>query len=92
MDFIREADKIYLKDNNDHMIAVVTFPRLTDGVVNIDHTYVDDTLRGQGIAGKLMEEAVSYFRENNLKSKLTCSYAVKWFDEHKDCWDVLDKN
>jgi Predicted acetyltransferase len=89
MNFIHEPNKVYLNDDSHHMTAVVTFPKVQENMVNIDHTYVDNSLRGQGIAGKLMEETVSQLRENNLKAKLTCSYAVKWFDEHPECSDVL---
>lgn len=91
MNFIHEDHKIYLNDENQHMIAVVTFPRVQDNVVNIDHTYVDNSLRGQGIAGKLMNETVIQLREKNWKAKLTCSYAVKWFEEHPECSDVLEQ-
>ncbi len=90
IDFIKEANKIYLNDDNNQTIAVVAFPRISEGVVNIDHTFVDPSLRGQGVAGKLMEAAVAYFRANNLKVKPTCSYAVKWFSEHPECGDVLE--
>ncbi|MDF2906529.1 MAG: N-acetyltransferase [Herbinix sp.] len=92
MDFIQEANKIYLNDDNNHMIAVVTFPKVSEGVVNIDHTFVDPSLRGQGVASKLMEAAVAYFRSNNLKVKPTCSYAVKWFSENPEYEDVLTKS
>ncbi len=92
MDFIQEANKIYLNDDNNHMIAVVTFPKSPEGFVTLDHTFVDPSLRGQGVAGKLMEAAVAYFRSNDLKVKPTCSYAVKWFMEHPECEDVLVKN
>lgn len=91
MNFIHEQNKIYLNDANQHMIAVVTFPKIRDNVVNIDHTYVDGSLRGQGIAGKLMEETVAQLRNNGQKALLTCSYAVKWFEEHPECSDVLEK-
>lgn len=89
--FIHEPNRIYLKDENDHMTAVVTFPKVQENIVNIDHTYVDSSLRGQGIAGRLMEEAVAQLRENRLKARLSCSYAVKWFEEHPECSDVLTK-
>ena len=91
MNFIHDVNKIYLNDENNRMVAVVTFPKVKDNVVNIDHTYVDSSLRGQGVAGKLMEEAVSHLREYELKAKLSCSYAAKWFEEHPECSDVLDK-
>lgn len=89
MNFIHDVNKIYVNDENNHMVAVVTFPKVKDNVVNIDHTFVDSSLRGQGVAGKLMEEAVSHFREHNLKAMLSCSYAVKWFEDHPECSDVL---
>lgn len=89
MEFIQEENKIYLNDENNHMLAVVTFPKLQDNIVNIDHTFVDPSLRGQGVAGKLMEAAVAYFRSNGIKAKPTCSYAVKWFSEHPEAQDVL---
>lgn len=91
MDFLQEENKIYLNDENNHMIAVVTFPKLAEGIVSLDHTFVDPSLRGQGVAGKLMEAAVAYFRSNSLKVKPTCSYAVKWFSEHPECEDVLSR-
>lgn len=91
MDFIQEEHKIYLNDDQNHMLAVVTFPKYSEGVVTIDHTFVDPSLRGQGVAGKLMEAAVAYFRSANIKAKPTCSYAVKWFEEHPECADVLEK-
>ena len=91
MEFIQEEHKIYLNDAQNHMLAVVTFAKHSEGVVTIDHTIVDPSLRGQGVAGKLMEAAVAYFRSNNIKAKPSCSYAVKWFEEHPECADVLEK-
>lgn len=90
--FIHESNKIYANDENNHMVAVVTFPKEKDNVVNIDHTFVDSSLRGQGIAGKLMEETVKHLRENNQKAKLSCSYAVKWFEEHPEHSDLIVRN
>lgn len=81
-----------MNDSDNHMVAVVTFPKEEENIVNIDHTYVDSSLRGQGIAGKLMEETVSQLRQNNQKAKLSCSYAVKWFEEHPECSDVVVRN
>jgi len=91
MNFIHEQNKIYLNDENNHMVAVVTFPKVKENIVNIDHTYVDNSLRGQGVAGKLMAETVSQLRENNWHAILTCSYAVKWFEQHPECSDVIAK-
>ncbi len=91
MNFIHEENRIYLNDETGHMVAVVTFPKVKEGVVNIEHTFVDNSLRGQGVAAKLMEEAVSHLREHNMKAILSCSYAVKWFGDHPECADVVEK-
>lgn len=92
MNYIKEDNRIYHEDENHHLLAIVTFPRIKDNIVNIDHTYVDSSLRGQGIAGELMQEAASYFRENNIKARASCSYAAKWFQEHPEFSDVLDRS
>lgn len=88
MKFQHEADRIYARDEAGRLIAEVTFPA-TDGVANITHTFVDDSLRGQGVASQLLEAAVQSIREQNLKAKLTCSYAIKWFESHAEHHDLL---
>ena len=89
MEYIKEENRIYLVDDNNKEIAVVEFPYINEGVVNVIHTEVDDSLKGKGIAGKLMLELVKEFRKDNRKAILTCSYAVRWFDKHPEYFDVL---
>jgi len=52
-----------------------------DGALNFFHTYVPPALRGQGIAAKLLEEAVKFVKSKNLKVIPSCSYAEKFFNE-----------
>lgn len=92
MDFMKEDNQIYLTNQEGKTIAGVHFPEVGANLVNINHTFVDPSLRGQGIAGKLMEEVVKYLRENNKKARLTCSYAVRWFEEHSEYSDLVAKN
>jgi predicted GNAT family acetyltransferase len=91
MEFIKEANRIYLENENGEMIAEVTFPSVSGTVVNINHTYVDGSLRGQGIAAKLMEEVVKELNVSNRKAVPTCSYAVMWFDKNKQYDSLLSK-
>ena len=77
-------NRIFMNDENGKTIAEVTFPNLDDNTLIIDHTFVDDSLRGQGIAAKLMLEVIKYAKENNKNIKATCSYALKWFEKNKD--------
>ena len=69
--------------------AEATFPEFAPGVVNIDHTFVDETLRGQGVAAQMMERIACSLRETGRKAIPTCSYAKKWFGQHSEYADVL---
>ena len=91
MDFFYEENRIYLNDENGKMIAEVTFPNESDDTVNINHTFVDDSLRGQGVAGKLLEAVATKLRTENKKAHPTCSYAVNWFEKNQDYKDIYSK-
>lgn len=82
-------NRIYMNNEEGKIIAEVTFPDFDDNTIIIDHTFVDDSLRGQGIAAKLMLEVVSYAKANNKKIKASCSYAVKWFEKNKEQYGDL---
>lgn len=84
MNFTYTQDRIFLQSDHNTTLAEVTFPAIDEHTVNINHTYVDDSLRGQGVAGKLMEAAAEQLKVQNKKAVLTCSYAVKWFEKHPE--------
>ena len=84
MDFIKDENRIYLEGDDKKTIAEITFYEIEDGVFNIDHTFVDDSLRGQGIGSKLVEEAVSFIKSKGAKVQATCPFASKWLDEHNN--------
>lgn len=92
MEFKHDSNRIYLENEEGNMIAEVTFPEVKENVVNINHTFVDDSLRGQGIAGKLMEEVVKRLKAENKKAYLTCSYAIMWFEKNKQYSDLISNN
>lgn len=88
MDFKYGKDRIYLENEKGVCIAEVTFPQVSDNEVNINHTYVDRSLRGQGVADKLVRELAVLLRKNNIKAVSTCSYAVDWFEKNPEYDDV----
>lgn len=55
----------------------------------IDHTTVDDALRGTGAGRKLVEAAVQWARAENLKIIPLCPYAKSVFDKTPAYADVL---
>lgn len=83
MDFITEKDRIYATDSSGKIIAEVTFPT-EDGVSTIDHTFVDPSLRGQGVAGKLVKLAADHILAEGNRIAAICSYAVAWFKRHPE--------
>lgn len=83
MEFFTEKDRIYANDTFGKLIAEVTFPT-KDGISTIDHTFVDDSLRGQGIAGELVKLAADKILANGNKIAATCPYAVAWFQRHPE--------
>jgi len=88
MNFIFEKNRIYLENEKGECVAEVTFPQISQNEVNINHTFVDISLRGQGIADKLVRELAVYLRKNNKKAISTCSYAADWFGNHPEFNDV----
>lgn len=88
MKFQYEPGRIYAVDPSGTLLAEVTFPA-SNGVAVVDHTFVDPSLRGQGIADKLLTAAVEQIRSQGLKARATCSYAVKWFEQHPEHSDLL---
>ena len=75
-------NRIQQKDKTGRVIAEITFPETSPGVFVIDHTFVDKSLRGQGMASKLVQAAVDEIKKRGGKVQATCSYAKKWLEEH----------
>lgn len=86
--FEYEPGRIYVSDPSGDLLAEVTFP-ISGNVADINHTFVDSSLRGQGVADKLLFAAASQLRSDGRKARATCSYAVKWFEEHPEQSDLL---
>lgn len=68
-------------------LGEITWALLGDVMV-MDHTYVSDKLRGQGVAKKLLDSAASYAREQDLKMEPVCSYVVAAFSKSDEYDDV----
>lgn len=83
MNYITETDRIYAIDPAGKLLAEVTFPT-KNGISTINHTFVDNSLRGQGIAGELVRLAADKILADGGKIAATCPYAVVWFERHPE--------
>jgi predicted GNAT family acetyltransferase len=70
-------------------IAELTYVRSGESVIVINHTFVDQSLRGQGIARKLLDAAVVWARTNQVRIIPECSYARVVFARDASVRDVL---
>ena len=91
MEFRTYKNRIVLVDDEEQALAEIDFPAMEEepGTVEITHTYVDESLRGRGLAGKLMTRLIAYLERNQLKAYPSCSYAVDWFAKHGEAAHLL---
>ena len=89
MEFIREEGRIYAENKDGTVLAEVIFPAISDFAVSINRTFVDNSLKGQGIAGKLVDEVIGYAKAHGKKIKPVCSFAAGWFEKHPEYTEYL---
>ena len=62
---------------------------LRDGVIAFTHTQTDRQLRGQGIAGHLIESSLDSARERHLAVLPYCPFVRSWIAEHPAYADLI---
>jgi len=93
MQWIYETDRIQLKDKEDRLMTEAILKEKSNGEIDIEHVFVDSSLRGQGMAGKTMEVVVDYLRKKKKKATATCSYANSWLQKNKEvCSDIMSSD
>lgn len=73
----------------DQRLAAMEFTMAGEDKMIIDHTEVDDRLRGTGAGRKLLGRLVEYVRERGIKVIPLCPYAKSVFDRVPEIRDVL---
>lgn len=73
-------------------LAQMTYSRATESLVIIDHTEVDEVLRGLGVGRRLLDAAVAWARASKTRVIATCPYAKAQFDKDPSIRDVLDQS
>lgn len=80
--YIGEQDK---KDAEIHYV-----PTGKDKII-VDHTFVSDSLRGQGVGEALVKRIVEFAREEGKKIIPSCSFVKGKIEHNEDYHDVLAK-
>jgi predicted GNAT family acetyltransferase len=69
-------------------VGELVYAREAGDLVDIDHTVVVPSLRGQGVARTLLDAAVTWARASGTRVKATCSYARGQFQRDASIKDV----
>jgi uncharacterized protein len=78
----------YIEENN-KLLAEMTYVWTGTDRIIIDHTEVSDELSGKGIGKQLVAKSVEFARKNNLKIIPLCPFAKAIFDKVDQFKDVL---
>lgn len=70
-------------------VGALTYARLSPTKIIADHTGVDDSLRGTGVAKALVERLVADARHDGFKIVPGCSFVVAQFRRHPEWSDVM---
>ncbi|MCB0669998.1 MAG: N-acetyltransferase [Saprospiraceae bacterium] len=78
----------FIEESGDRLAAMEFSMAGTDKMI-IDHTEVDDRLRGKGAGRILLNHLVDFVRENNIKVIPLCPFARSVFQKDSSIRDVL---
>jgi len=77
----------YVYEKDGQTLGEITWTLMGDVMV-MDHTFVSPTLRGEGVAKKLLDQSAELAREKNYKMEAVCSYVVAAFDKSSEYDDI----
>ena len=83
------AKGAFFVQNGSQRLAEMSYSRTNPTMVIIDHTEVDDTLRGQGVGRQLLNALVDWARSTGTKVLPLCPFAKAQFGKDASIRDVL---
>ena len=89
MNIEKTEKKHFIENEEGKIVAEITFVQAGASKVIIDHTFVDESLRGQNIASKLVASVVEEMREQDKKIVPLCPFAKAEFERKKEYQDML---
>jgi uncharacterized protein len=89
IDHLEEGGRgAFLVERDDVRLAEMTYSRADEKLVIVDHTFVDERLRGLGVARKLLDALVAWARATGTQVMATCPYAKAQFEKDASIRDV----
>ncbi len=69
--------------------SYLSYAPLGDGVVDFQHTWVDESLRGRGVGERIVRTALDHAREQGLTVVPSCWYVAMVVKRHPEYRDLL---
>lgn len=91
MEFIKGDHRFYQEDDDGKLLAEITWKPISDKVVEVDHTYVDESLRGQGLAEELVDRLVVEMKVDGKMMVPVCPYVIDLFERKKEKYGHIAK-
>ncbi|WP_149814839.1 MULTISPECIES: GNAT family N-acetyltransferase [Serinicoccus] len=87
IDHLPERER-WVARSEDREIGYLSY-ELEGGVLDLQHTVVEPEARGQGLGGRLVEEALGYARDEGLRVRPTCPFVPRYVAEHPEHADLI---
>jgi hypothetical protein len=84
----QKKGRFYIELNNE-TIAEMTYVWTGTDKIIVDHTEVDEQLKGQNIGKKLFSEMIKWVREKQIKVIPLCPFVKSVFSKTNEYNDVL---
>ncbi len=86
----QDRNSFYINDTSGKLVAQMSFSQ-TDHIIIVASTFVDDSLRGQGVGRQLLDEVVKLAVATNKKILPLCPYAKSVFEKDSALAYIWDK-
>lgn len=84
MEFIKGENRFYKEDADGKLLAEITYKPIDEETVGADHTFVDPSLRGQGIAEQLVDRLADEMRTEKKRIVPICPYIITLFERKEE--------
>ena len=83
-----QKGEFFTLNDSGQRIAEISYIWSGEHKIIANHTWVDDVLRGHGVARQLLDVLAEFARQKRLKIVPTCSYVDVMFKRDKSFADV----
>ena len=78
----------FLLKSEGKRLGEMVYTRISPDQITIEHTEVDQSLRGKGASRKLLDALVAWARASKTRVAATCPYASAQFEKDASIQDV----